>query len=582
MFGGSIRETRELSRILALPRRRLDDPAFDTLVPEMTELLRRPEGTMTLRRVQALALYEIATHRGGFCSVGVGEGKTLISLLAPFVLGAQRPLLLLPAGLVQKTDRDRDELARHWLIPTNIRLFSYEMLGREQAAAELDVYCPDLIVADETQKLKNYDDAACARRVARYLETHPETMFVALSGTIMSRSLTEFGHILRWCLKGDAPIPKTTYELSEWANALDERIRNELERPDPGALLKLAEGIPGSSGDELTRARRGFQRRLIETPGVVATTGRSGESVDCSIYVKAIEYPLEARTVEYFGKLRTEMLTPDDWQLFQPVDVWRHARELALGLHYVWDPRPPEEWRIARRNWHAFVRDVLAKSDALDSDAQVATACDAGHLPDDALRAWRAIKDTFVPNTVAVWHDDGPIRKCIEWMRKPGLVWTEHALFAERLARMSGCTYYGRKGLSEGGEFIDDAPNTRAIIVSVDANREGRNLQKKWSRNLVVSPPDGSDVWQQLLGRTHRPGQTADEVIVDVFLGCLEHVRAWQKARAGALAVRDTTGAEQKLLLADVEWPSDFDLARRPAPRWKAPEAKPFVIPSAA
>jgi hypothetical protein len=265
-------------------------------------------------------------------------------------------------------------------------------------------------------------------------------------------------------------------------------------------------------------------------------------------------------TDAHFKKLREEWLTPDDLELMQAVEVWRHARELALGMHYVWSPRPPEPWRTARREWAAFVRETLSNSRTLDSELEVTNACDAGRLPKEKLERWRAIRDTFKPNTVAVWHDDSALRVCLDWMKKPGIVWTEHALFAERLSELSGCKYYGAKGVAEDGEFVDDADPGRAAILSIDANKEGRNLQTKWNRNLFTSPAEGSDVWQQAIGRTHRPGQTADEVIVDVLLGCVEHDRAMRKALSAARSVRDTVGAESKLLLADIEWPTEDEI----------------------
>jgi hypothetical protein len=153
-------------------------------------------------------------------------------------------------------------------------------------------------------------------------------------------------------------------------------------------------------------------------------------------------------------------------------------------------------------------------------------------------------------------------------MKRRGLVCVEHVEFAERLAQLSGCPYYGAKGLTTDGEFIDDANPKRCAILSVDANKEGRNLQSKWSRNLLVTPPPGSDELQQIIARTHRPGQTADEVEVDVFLGCMEHANAWRNALVGAEVVRDTMGEEQKILLADVSWPTDDEIARYRGARW--------------
>jgi hypothetical protein len=76
-------------------------------------------------------------------------------------------------------------------------------------------------------------------------------------------------------------------------------------------------------------------------------------------------------------------------------------------------------------------------------------------------------------------------------------------------------------------------------------------------------------VWQQMLGRTHRPGQIADEVEVDVLLGCKEHANAWRRALSAAEAIRDTTGADSKLLLADVDWPSEDEIAGYAGARWR-------------
>lgn len=551
-----IESTECLRRILALPRRSPVPP--EGLAEKLTELLRTPKGGMTLRPLQALALHDIGTCGGAFLPLDVGEGKTLVSLLAPYVLDAKRPLLLLPANLIQKTAREARALSEHWLIPSNIRLMSYQMLGLVHSARDVDVYAPDLIIADECQKLKNRDNAAVARRVERYLEANPGTKFVGMTGTIMRRSLRDFAHILRWALKDKAPVPLRDSEVDEWALALDERIENEFQRIEPGALLELAAGGYAHL-DPVVAARRGFRKRLRETPGVVASA-ESGTVVDVGLTIRTIRYEVSPVMREHFRVLREDKVAPNGDELWEAADTWRHAREMALGFAQRWDPQPPEDWRQARKEWFQFVRGVLQRSRTWDSPEHVAQACDAGKLPGHKLAVWRRIKDSFIPNPVPVWHDDTAIRMCAQWMREPGLVWTEHVPFAERLAQVTGAKYYGAKGLAADGEFIDDAYPGRSIIVSVDANREGRNLQKKWHRNLITTPMEGADVWQQLLGRTHRPGQERD-VVVDVLLGCLEHAKAWVKACAGAVAIRDTVGAESKLLIADVDWPDSDEVA---------------------
>jgi hypothetical protein len=569
-LNGAVRHTPELARIQALPRRQPQDE--QKLADELTALLRAPGGTMQLRRVQALALFEIGTWGGAFLPIGVGEGKTLISLMAPYVLEAERVLLLCPASLIAKTEADVAEYSKDFLVPKNIRIMSYTMLGLEQSSKELETFNPDLIVADEVHKLKNRQ-AAVTKRVARWMHAHPETRFIGMSGTIMNKSLLDFGHILRWCLKDRSPIPKTTEELEEWASALDESVAgrpgDELLRLEPGALLQFATREPTSSGTDLERARRGFRARLVETPGVVSTAG-DPEKVDCSLLIRGHVLKTKPITDQHFDKLRNEMKTPDDWDLFTGVDVWRHARELALGFHSIWDPRPPQEWLTPRKEWNAFVREVLKYSRTIESPLQVEMGCDEGRYPDDALRAWRAVEPTYTPNVVEVWHDDSALEWCVKWMKAgPGIVWTDHVFFARRLAERTGAPYYGESGLTDAGQSIERGNGKEAIIASARANREGRNIQKIWWRNLITSVGESAQAMQQLLGRTHRPKQPADEVIVDVLFSCREHAVAWERALASTIAVRDTVGgAPAKLLLADIDVPSPDAFRSLAGHRW--------------
>lgn len=586
----SVRATDDLRRILALPRR--EPVPAPGLREELSDLLCTSSGKMSLFPLQALALHDIGTCGGAFLPLDVGEGKTLISLLAPYVLDAKRPLLLLRAHLVEKTNRERAELARDWVIPNHVCFMSYQMLGVRQSATWLETYKPDLIIADESQALKNRD-AAVTRRVARYMDRHPGTKFIGMTGTIMRTSIRDFAHVLRWCLKENAPVPSTDAEVEEWALALDEKIDNEFQRHEPGALLQFANREEIETLGELAAARRGFRRRLRETPGVVcsAETGTkvehtcktSGGKKPVALKIRALRYDVSAITTQHYKRLRDDKVTPDGFDIWEAAEVWRHARELALGFHQVWQPQSPLEWREARRKWYAFVRAVLSRSRTWDSPGHVEMACDAGRLPCAALEDWRKVKDTFTPNPVPVWHDDSALRVAAEWMRQPGIVWVEHVPFGQRLAQVTGAKYFGADGLSADGQFIDDADGGRCVIASVKANREGRNLQKKWCRNLVTTPAEGADLWQQLIGRTHRTGQHAPAVTVDVFLGCAEHARAWTKARSAAASIRDTVGSQSKLLIADIEWPSADEIASWSGPRWdKSPQTTPIHLRASA
>jgi hypothetical protein len=560
-----VRTSTDFRRILALPVRAPVDT--ECLVHEMTDALRTATGNMRLRPVQALALFELMSTGGLFGPMGVGTGKTLVTLLAAVVANATRPLLLLPAALLEKTIHERDELMWHWNVSTSTRLYSYQRLGREQAAKELELYRPDLIIADEVHKLKN-KRAAVTRRVARYMADYPETAFVALSGTVIKNSLRDFAHILRWCLGAEnAPIPQSEGELEEWADALDERVQ-PLQRVRPGVLVKLAR--PEDAGeDDLATARQAFRRRLVETPGVVASL--NAEQVDCSLVIEGKTYAVNASTEENFDRLRHAWETPDGWALSEAVEVWRHAKQLALGMHYEWRPRPPEEWLARRRAWAKFVRDELACSRTLDSEKQVRTAVELGELKDGGvLAAWKEIEPTFKINAVAVWHDDTALDICAAWMkREKGIVWVEHTFFGRELAKRTGAPYFGQNGRDDKGRNIEDVSVTGPAIASIASCGTGKNLQYKWSKNLITSCPSGGDLLEQLLGRTHRPGQEADEVTVEILVGCIEHLDAWESACAEAKMSRDMLGQPQKVLFADVVFPDRDDLGRMQGTRWR-------------
>jgi hypothetical protein len=563
IFGSqSVARTPEIERITAMPRRAWSEAEGERLARDMTRELKTPRGTMHLRPVQAIALYELMEVGGLFGPIRVGHGKTLVSLLAPLVLEARRPLLLLPAALIEKTVVDRRALTEHWRLPVNLQLLSYEMLGLVQSADRLDYIAPDLIVADEGHRLKNLS-AGRTRRVARYVASHPDTKFVVMSGTVMKSSIVDFSHLVHWCLKDRSPLPRNEEEVKQWAEALDEGV-NPLVRRRPGALLDLAPAWP--LAQDVATARQVFQSRLLETRGVVASS--RSDDVDCSLVVSALEYDVAEVTKQHVKHLRATWTTPDGWAFSEALEFRRYMRELALGFHAIWDPRPPAEWLAARKAWATCVREVLEDSDHLDTELQVARAVDAGQVDDDGvLDTWRQVKETFTVQPKPVWHDDSALKVCAAWMvREKGIVWTEHVFFARRLAEMTGVSYYGANGLNDRGESITHVRAGSAIIASVQANGTGRNLQC-FDKNLVTSCPSGAQTWEQLLGRTHRDGQQADEVRADVLLGCSAHWEALDGALSSARAAADTLGHDQKLLLATIAFPGS--VAGRSGPMWR-------------
>lgn len=616
----TIPNSEEFRRIRGLPRRPLDGSAY---VEEYTQRLRAPGGTQTLRPAQALALHDVTRARGLFGNLRVGGGKTLITLLASGLLEAKRPVLFVPASLVQTTHDRMRALRAHWQVPRNIRVLSYEGLGRVSAVKELDLYRPDVLICDEVHRLKNLD-AAVTRRVARYMYTHQETIFIGVSGTIMKRSILDFAHIIKWALREKAPLPLERDELELWSRALDSGVEvfNSVH--------------PGPLGATQEQARAWFRERLEQTEGVVTT---QGEQVAASLYVSGVTYSVASATDENFKGLRKLAQTPCGYGLSQPTLIKACARELALGLHYVrldepkfrawqhkakrlttsdfdikssspsishlsgnsakpvqsasnanpfaWitatspegsgdysadlvtplsdnsetvsedftqlpdtfeDMRPPKPWLEARKNWAAFVRQVLSRSRSLDSEEAVKLACLRGELDRRALDAWMLIEPTCKVISIPVWHDSAALNVCKTWMKRPGIVWVEHVYFGAKLARLTGAPYFGPKGLDAQGKSIEKETGKRAVIASISANREGKDLQM-FDRNLITALPS-ADWLEQLIGRTHRDGQQSDAVTVEILLGCLEHWTDYERVLEDA-RYAESLGAPQKILLAD-------------------------------
>ena len=562
-------QSKELERIMRIPRRQWQQEPADAvaqLAADLQELWGLPDGTMVPRPVQVVAIMELHDYGGLLGPIRVGGGKTLISFVAPVVVGAERPLLLIPANLRGKTHRDFAELEQHWQAHPRLELMTYELLSRDRGTAELARIKPDLIIADECHKLAN-TRAGCTRKVRRHMQEHPETSFVGLSGTITVRSLREYHHIMAWCLPGHMPMPRQWGELQDWADALDEKV-DALKRLAPGALLQLCsneELTEARNGQiaPITAARRGYRRRLVETPGVVAT---DESELGCSLSIEELRIATSDAVHEAFDRLRRDWETPDGHPICEAMELWRHARELACGFYYRWDPPASVDWLHARRNWAAFCRETIKHTRrAIDTEFQVAAACKRGELDAEAHEAWVAIRDTFKPNTVPVWIDTTMCEAAAAWLsaegEPPGLCWVEHRAFGHKLAELAGVPYFANEGRDARGVFIED--HEGPAILSIASNSEGRNLQYKWHRSLVTSAPPKGGLWEQMLGRTHRDGQPADEVRYTVALACSEQWAAFQQAVADAVYIQDTTGQPQKLCYADVCMPDPSEVMHR-------------------
>lgn len=540
--GRVVRRTADFERVVSIKRREWKPAQIVKVQDLLTERFITPVGRKEGARlfpVQAMVLAEAYTQGGIFAGVGVGHGKTLMSCLAPAMFAAKRPLMFIKAGLRDKTIKDIREYRRHWNIP-DCAIVNYEQLSNANFADTLERVNPDLIIADEAHALKN-PKTARTRRFLRFMKGATDTKFMALSGTMSRNSLRDYWALINLALRYDSPLPIPWIDLQDWADALDANV-DDSKRADPGVLVDLCpEALKTPDMTPLTMARTGFQNRLRVTPGVIITTTGSA---DCSLVLQARPLEVPEAVEEALQNLRATWETPNGDYIEWALELYRIAREIASGFYARWSPPAPKQWLEPRRDWHRFVRDVLKENEpGLDSPLQVARA----FQDDPTYLRWRKVRDTFRPNSIPNWISDYVIRDATAWLAEhKQIVWTEHPCVGAAIANAAGVPYFGA-GPEAARAIIE---HTGPCVASIASHGTGKNLQH-YDRALVTSCPPSAQTWEQLLGRLHRTGQKADEVVFDLYAQCPEMQDSFDKSMTEARFILDTTGDRQKLLYAD-------------------------------
>lgn len=558
----------DLTRILALPRRVLEPT--EALADKWTERLKRPGGTMRLKPIQAAALDEAFRYGGILGLLGVGSGKTIISLLCFTVWGSRNGALLIPPNLKTKLfDLEYPELAKHWRIPNLVghrlqypdtkeqfHAVTYSQLSSAKHADILASLGVDDLSLDEVHAVR-HSSAARSKRFKRFARTQrpqpaPVVSFgddrgrssdlfrrriAGLSGSITSGSVIDYDHLSALILGDGSPLPLDWNTQREWSYSLDAG-----DTPAPaGALEALG---PGS-------VREAFRKRLVETPGVVATTTNDpGMSLIYSrIPLKAPKVVLDA-----LQKVRDTWLRPDGFPLREAIEVYALQRQLACGFYYrrIYPNGEPkaliEEWVAAKKDYDSDVRDRLKLSiQGQDSPLLCWNAAKAGKWKCETWARWAAVRAAVKPDKETVWLDRFLVDAAVEWATaKPGIVWVEAEATraAFDIAEAAGIPVYAGGAEDEAALIREDG--SRSIVASIRAFNAGVNLQA-FGRSLITTCPASNALLEQVIGRTHRPGQLRDEVTVDFYLHVPELVDSLQKAIVKAKYVEESTANSQKL-----------------------------------
>lgn len=557
----------ELTRVISLPRRKFNLAAYpDASVLYAGSACGRIgcqyclSGAPTLKPIQSAMIIEAAQNNGAFLAVGVGQGKTLASFLMHDALQAKLTVLLVPPALRDKTlEFDLPELTKHFKLPSVYRaedfepgksgvyVLGYSEISQTNASDLLDRIRPDLIVADEVQSLR-HKKSARTRRFLRFMRKNP-CRFVAMTGSPIARSILDFAHLIELCLGKNSPVPCDYSSLSAWADAID----NE-GQPDAmgiGALSMLCE-----DGET---ARSGFQRRFKETHGVIVT-----EESAVSIPLEIREYPVipSQAVLTALAKLEQEWAW-DGEEFTNALDISRLQRQLAQGYFWraVWPGGIPDrEWIEKRNAWQRAIRQRLSHQNRVgqDSPALLEAMAEAGSWTCQEWADWLTVRDRPEPKRQWVEVSQYLIDLAMVWVAstQAGIIWVNTPVLG-RWLEARGIKYYGEgqdKELNAHAETSLHAlqSNRQApitIACSVQAHGTGKNLQA-WRNNLFLFPMSQGPLFEQAIGRTHRPGQLHALVCADVLLPSLGAINAWAQANLDALMAYETAGLPQKLLEA--------------------------------
>lgn len=421
-------------------------------------------------------------------------------------------------------------------------------------------YIASGVVVSNCHNLR-HRSAARTKRFLRYMKEHPECGFVGLSGTLTRRSLNDYQHLAELALRKNSPLPNHHPTLQDWAMAIDVTKKDPMP---PGALLKLctdeelaAIAAAPSTHEAQVYVRQAFRRRVVETPGVVAT---EESALGTSLIVRGLRPLVPAQVQAAITELHAKWVI-DDEELQDAMSVARVGRQLAGGFFYRWiwpDGVKDFEWLDARSAWNKEVRDILKRSRrGLDSPLLITNAIRRGEFESGTWDAWEKVKDRYkggTPPTEAVWLSKFLVEEAVKWASacnkaEPGIIWYEWDAMGREIAKAGEFPFFG-PGTKAAEEIARvNAQKTPVIVCSRPAHGTGKNLQQ-FCRNLFATPSPGGSDWEQTIARTHRPGQEADEVLVDVYMHTQDMEAAYVSALRDARYIEQTQGQKQKLLYA--------------------------------
>lgn len=611
----------EISRIVSLP---IAEPITDEEVEMLQHAHVKPEAYATgfrLQRVQVEALQFFIETGGLFAPIQVGGGKTLISLRCVGIAaeqGVDRIALFVPPQVYsQLVNHDINWCRQRVAIGTNIYLMGgkspkrrlelaggrrgcwvipYSLLSTEDSFELLERIRPQLMIFDEAHALKNRD-AARTKRIRTYWRRYRPNC-VCLSGTMTSKSLNDYAHLLMMSLGEHAPVPLEANMVQEWASVLDsEQAQTESWHKPKTSAGPLRPLINWSNNNfpktklefDVRGFRQAFQNRLLTTPGVVSSPA---DALGTSLIIENVQADAMAsaggaRLRELQTQLDQLWVTPSGDEIDHAMHVWKCHNELTAGIYnaLVWpDPgqiaerhklsvdaatellEKSKKFHVAQNDYHKALRHWFTThphKPGLDTPMLVGGSMAkyaASHVGDALYTAWRRKEDLDFEGRII--RDSVPMRVCDykiqvakKWAaeQKRGIIWYWHQEVGEWLAETIPDAAFFPAGKQGNRELTAPDAGTqlgnRILICSLPAHGTGKNLQYMQNQ-LFLQLAINETSMEQGIGRTHRKGQKADEVTVTTVISNMHDQLALGAILNDAIYVSETMNQPQKVLIA--------------------------------
>lgn len=622
----------EVTRIVQLPLvLPMSDAEFEDFQYKHVQAPALREG-FRLFRTQADMVNTYEKTGGGFFPVGVGWGKTLATLMIAqkaWDKGLRKMVLLIPPQVVTQLRQTDIKWARqrvaiqypiHFLHGRGVvqreamtksgrvglYVMPYSYLSTKDTTAMLEAIEPEIVIADEAHNLARRNSAR-TKRMMHYIETYsPEG--VCLSGTITSKSVHDYYHLIRWSCGQDNPLPNAATLAQDWGNVLDAEVT-------AGGIYEVASAGTKTISPLLNWARQHFPRetfdytvpsfrkayshRMNTSPRVVSS-GDADIGVSLTLHNEPVrdhkkhaDWP---KLEELLLQVTDEWKTPNGDEIEHAIHTWKWLNELSAGFYneLFWT----DEDTLAKRR-------AIPVSEAASILERAKIRHAARQEYSKELRRW--LEDVHIPKLdtpflvessmaqhgdrdVASsvyqlwkqWHSydfpgcpdresravricDYKIKRAVHWaenaIRHGGaILWVHHIEVGEWLmdelvaAGLRDRAVHCPAGPIGNERILDPANGDKIIVASINGHGTGKNLQH-FSQQCYVQWPRQATLAEQSLGRTHRNGQKADELIVhtmntldfdDVnFAACLND----------ALYIHQTTDNRQKVIYASYDPP---------------------------